>query len=60
VPLFVEAVGGFIDGTEQVSGQQWIPGNIFDRLYIVTWPSIEAIPAASALSKTRQYGVPCD
>jgi phosphohistidine phosphatase SixA len=60
VPLFVEAVGGFIDGTEQVSGQQWIPGHIFDRLYIVTWPSIEAIPAASALSKTRQYGVPCD
>ncbi len=60
VPLFVEAVGGTIGGTEKVSGQAWIPGYAFDRLYLITWNGSEAIPASSASTVELRYGTVCD
>jgi len=56
VPQFIEAVGGKLSGTEKVSGQDWIPGHIFDRLHIVVWPAVESIPAPSATALELRYG----
>lgn len=60
VPLFVEAVGGKVSGTEKISGQAWIPGHVFDRLYVVVWPSGESIPASSAKALELRYGASSD
>jgi phosphohistidine phosphatase SixA len=60
VPQFVAAVGGKVSGTDKVSGQAWVPGHVFDRLYIVSWPSGEPIPAISAVSLELRYGASSD
>ncbi len=60
VPLFVEAVGGNISGTEKISGHAWIPGHVFDRLYVVVWPSGESIPTPSAKILELRYGASSD
>ncbi|NRA75089.1 MAG: histidine phosphatase family protein [Planctomycetes bacterium] len=60
VPQFVEATGGKVSGTQQISGQAWIPGHVFDRLFIVSWAASEPIPASSAVSLELRYGASSD
>ena len=60
VPMFVEEVGGSIGGTERVSGQSWIPGHLFDRLYICNWPAGGSLPSSTVVTRETQYGAVCD
>ncbi|MDE0961318.1 MAG: phosphoglycerate mutase family protein [Planctomycetota bacterium] len=60
VPLFVEEVGGSIGGTERVSGQNWIPGHVFDRLYISCWPAGDPLPSSAVVTQEVQYGIECN
>jgi len=60
VPMFVEEVGGSIGGTDRVSGQNWIPGHLFDRLYISSWPAADSLPSSAVVTRETQYGAVCD
>jgi phosphohistidine phosphatase SixA len=60
VPMFVEEVGGSIGGTDRVSGQNWIPGHLFDRLYICSWPAADSLPSPAVVTRETQYGAVCD
>lgn len=60
VPMFVEEVGGSIGGTDRVSGQNWIPGHLFDRLYICNWPAADSLPSSAVVTRETQYGAVCD
>ncbi len=59
VPLFIEEAGGHIAGLESHSGQPWIPGHIYDRLYLVTWQYHESTKADHSQTLELRYGTPC-
>ena len=60
VPLFVEEAGGEISGMEMLSGQPWIPGHIFDRLYMVSWQPGESRDQRNGQTLELRFGVACD
>lgn len=60
VPLFVEEAGGEISGMEMLSGQPWIPGHIFDRLYVVSWQAGESRDQRNGQTLELRFGASCD
>ena len=60
VPLFVEEVGGKVSELENVSGQSWIPGHIFDRLYVATWQHGKHSEFGQTKVLELRYGTRCE
>ena len=60
VPLFVEEAGGEISGMEMLSGQPWIPGHIFDRLYVDSWQPGESRDQRNGQTLELRFGASCD
>ena len=60
VPLFIEEAGGEISGLESISGQRWIPGHVFDRLYVVSWSATEDRTSRKAQTLEIRFGQPCE
>ena len=59
VPLFIEEVGGRLEGLDSYSGQLWIPGHVYDRLYMATWQYSEGSEKPHPQLIELRYGKRC-